>query len=80
MLLHTLIDWMRMVEGDGDGEAREVNHHGKSITVGRGKGVDTELSGVCCLIVQESPHAQMVQGRIVMQEGRSLQAGMLLMK
>ena len=30
MLLHTLIDFMR-TEGE---EGREVNHHGKTITVG----------------------------------------------
>ena len=28
VLLHTLIDWMRPVE-----EGRDINHHGKSITV-----------------------------------------------
>ena len=32
VLLHTLIDWMRT-----DEEEREVNHHGKTITVGGGK-------------------------------------------
>ena len=32
VLLHTLIDWMRTNE-----EEREVNHHGKTITVGGGK-------------------------------------------
>merc|ERR1719219_1087250 len=32
VLLHTLIDWMRTEE-----EEREVNHHGKTITVGGGK-------------------------------------------
>ena len=33
VLLHTLIDWMRTNEE----EEREVNHHGKTITVGGGK-------------------------------------------
>ena len=30
VLLHTLIDWMRTEEEEG----REVNHHGKAITIG----------------------------------------------
>ena len=33
VLLHTLIDWMRTDEGE-----RQVNHHGRTITVGGGKG------------------------------------------
>ena len=33
VLLHTLIDWMRTEEEEG----REVNHHGKAITVGGSK-------------------------------------------
>ena len=32
VLLHTLVDWMRTDEEKGDG--REINHHGKTITVG----------------------------------------------
>ena len=31
VLLHTLIDWMRTEDEE---EGREINHHGKSITVG----------------------------------------------
>ena len=42
MLLHTLIDWMRTEE-----EEREVNHHGKTITVGGGKqNTDKEMVGL----------------------------------
>ena len=37
VLLHTLIDWMRPEEG------REVNHHGKSITVGQMQDTDSVL-------------------------------------
>ena len=33
VLLHTLIDWMRTEEEEG----RQVNHHGKPITVGKDK-------------------------------------------
>ena len=41
VLLHTLIDWMRTEE-----EGREVNHHGKTITVGGGKQkTDKEMVG-----------------------------------
>ena len=32
VLLHTLIDWMRTDEDSEEG--REVNHHGKTITIG----------------------------------------------
>ena len=32
VLLHTLIDWMRTDEEEDEG--REINHHGKTITVG----------------------------------------------
>ena len=32
VLLHTVIDWMRTE--DEEDEGREINHHGKSITVG----------------------------------------------
>ena len=37
VLLHTLIDWMRT-----DEEEREVNHHGKTITVGGKQDTDSE--------------------------------------
>jgi len=37
VLLHTLTDWMRPEEG------REVNHHGKSITVGQKQDTDSVL-------------------------------------
>ena len=40
MLLHTVIDWMRTEEEEGDG--REINHHGKSITVGGKQDADTK--------------------------------------
>ena len=33
VLLHTLVDWMRTDEEEGE-EGREINHHGKTITVG----------------------------------------------
>ena len=39
VLLHTVIDWMRTEEGEGEG--REINHHGKSITVGWKQDTDT---------------------------------------
>ena len=37
VLLHTLIEWMRPEEG------RDINHHGKSITVGPMQDTDSEL-------------------------------------
>ena len=40
VLLHTLIDWMRTEEEEG---GREINHHGKSITVGEKQDMATEL-------------------------------------
>ena len=40
MLLHTAIDWMRTDEEE-EGEGRKINHHGKSITVGRKQDTDT---------------------------------------
>ena len=41
VLLHTLIDWMRTEE------EREVNHHGKTITVGGGKqNTEKEMVGL----------------------------------
>ena len=39
VLLHTVIDWMRTEEEEGEG--REINHHGKSITVGWKQDTDT---------------------------------------
>ena len=39
MLLHTVIDWMRTE--DEEGEGRAINHHGKSITVGGKQDIDT---------------------------------------
>ena len=43
VLLHTLIDWMRTEEEEG----REVNHHGKAITVGGGKeNTDKEMVNI----------------------------------
>ena len=38
VLLHTGIDWMRTEEGE---EGGEINHHGKSITVGGKQDTDT---------------------------------------
>ena len=40
VLLHTLIDWMRTEEEQDEG--REINHHGKTITVGGKQDTDTE--------------------------------------
>ena len=40
VLLHTLIDWMRTEEEEDEG--REINHHGKTITVGGKQDTDTE--------------------------------------
>ena len=39
VLLHTMIDWMRT--GEGEDEGREINHHGRSITVGGKQDTDT---------------------------------------
>ena len=39
VLLHSLIDWMRTDEEEEEG--REINHHGKSITVGGIEDTDT---------------------------------------
>ena len=45
VLLHTLIDWMRTEEEEEEG--REVNHHGKAITVGGGKeNTDKEMVNI----------------------------------
>ena len=80
-----MIDWMRMVEGEG--QVSEVNHHGKSITVGHVKGVDTALrvEGVYNFVQDACTKSSMkfkdeAQGRIVMQEDHSLQAGMPLLR
>ena len=44
MLLHTLIDMARTEAEEASGEGREINHHGKAITVGGPKeDKDTDL-------------------------------------
>ena len=42
VLLHTYMDSLR-TENKGDGEGREINHHGKTITVGGGAGTQGEI-------------------------------------
>ena len=39
VLLHTLIDWMRT---EDEGEEREINHHGRTITVGGKQDTDSK--------------------------------------
>ena len=46
VLLHTLIDMARTEAEEASGEGREINHHGKAITVGgpkEDKDKDTDL-------------------------------------
>ena len=50
VLLHTLIDWMRTEEEE---EGREINHHGKTITVG---GVENAAEDRVDLLVDKFPH------------------------
>ena len=57
VLLHTLIDWMRTEEEEG----REVNHHGKAITVGGSKeNADKEMVNIVnrktLLLKLHNPH------------------------
>ena len=45
VLLHTVIDWMRTEDEGEDG--RNINHHGKTITVGgKQDAVATDIEGV----------------------------------
>ena len=50
VLLHTLIDWMRTEDEE---EGREINHHGKTITVG---GVENPVEDRVDLLVDKFPH------------------------
>ena len=45
VLLHTVIDWMRTEDEGEDG--RNINHHGKTITVGgKQDAVTADIEGV----------------------------------